>query len=59
MSGGKIMYVLRERYILDGTGTTLQRGMEALFSYSRENTSDIPQLVIFCIIFLGNFMSAA
>ena len=46
------------RHILDGTGTTLERVMEALFSYHGGNFLDIiVQFVIFCTIFLGNFMS--
>lgn len=61
MSGRKIVYLFQERRrILDGTGITLERVMEALFSYSGGNFLDIIlQFVIICIIFLGNFMSTA
>lgn len=61
MSGRKIAYLFQERrHILNGTGTTLKRVMETLFSYSGGNFLDvILPFVIFCIIFLGNFMSIA
>lgn len=60
MSGRKIAYLFQDRrHSLSGTGTTLERVIEALFSYCGGNFLDIIlQLVIFYIIFLENFMSS-
>lgn len=59
MSGRKIVYLFQDRRrILGGTGTTLERVMEDLFTYNGGNFLDrIFQFAIVCSILLGNFMS--